>query len=77
MYSTFLKPIKGNIVWQIGSALSFAFLVFLATSTWTLFGSALRRYLNQPIVRKVVNIILAILLFYTAIELSGLIDLIG
>ena len=77
MFSTFLKPIKGNIVWQIGSALSFAFMVFLATSTWTLFGSALRRYLNQPIVRKAVNIILAILLLYTAIELSGLIDLIG
>ncbi len=77
IYSTFLLPIKGNIVWQIGSALSFAFMVFLATSTWTLFGSALRRYLNQPIVRKVVNTILAIFLFYTAIELSGLIDLIG
>ena len=77
IYSTFLLPIKGNIVWQIGSALTFAFLVFLATSTWTLFGSALRRYLNQPIVRKVVNTILAILLLYTAIELSGLIDLIG
>ena len=77
IYSTFLLPIKGNIVWQIGSALFFALMVFLATSTWTLFGSALRRYLNQPIVRKVVNSILAILLLYTAIELSGLIDLIG
>lgn len=77
MYSTFLKPIKGFIVWQIGSALSFAVVVFLATSTWVLFGSVIRKYLNQPIVRKVVNIILSILLLYTAIELSGLIDLIG
>jgi cysteine/O-acetylserine efflux protein len=77
IYSTFLLPIKGNIVWQIGSALFFAFIVFLATSTWALFGSALRRYLNQPIIRKVVNIILAILLLYTAIELSGLVDLKG
>ena len=77
IYSTFLLPIKGNIVWQIGSALFFALMVFLATSTWTLFGSALGKYLNQPIVRKVVNIILAILLLYIAIELSGFIDLIG
>ena len=76
IYSTFLLPIKGNIVWQIGSALFFALMVFLATSTWTLFGSALGKYLNQPIVRKVVNIILAILLLYIAIELSGFIDLI-
>lgn len=30
IYSTFLLPIRGNISWQIGSALFFAFLVFLA-----------------------------------------------
>lgn len=73
IYSTFLLPIRGNISWQIGSALFFAFLVFLATSTWTLFGSAIRRYLNQAIIQKIVNGILAILLLYTAVQLSGLI----
>ena len=77
MYSTFLKPITGHIAYQIGSALSFAFVVFLATSSWALFGYVIHKYLDQPIIRKMVNIILAVLLLYTAIELSGLIDLIG
>jgi cysteine/O-acetylserine efflux protein len=72
IYSTFLIPIRGNISWQIGSALFFAILVFLATSTWTLFGSAIRRYLNQPLIQKIVNTVLAVLLLYTAVQLSGL-----
>ena len=73
IYSTFLIPIRGNIPWQIGSALFFAFLVFLSTSTWTLFGSAIRKYLNQPFIQKTVNAILAVLLLYTALQISGLI----
>ena len=73
IYSTFLLPVRGNISWQIGSALFFAFLVFLATSTWALFGSAIRRYLNQPLIQKIVNGILVLLLLYTALQISGLI----
>ena len=73
IYSTFLLPVRGNISWQIGSALFFAFLVFLATSTWALFGSAIRRYLNQPLIQKIVNAILVLLLLYTALQISGLI----
>jgi cysteine/O-acetylserine efflux protein len=73
IYSTFLLPIRGNLPYQLVSAVVFAALVFLSTSTWTLFGSAIRKYLNQPVIQKIVNTILALLLLYTAAEISGLI----
>jgi hypothetical protein len=38
-----------------------------------LFGSAIRNTLHQPNVRRGVNLVLSLLLVYTAIELSGLI----
>lgn len=73
IYSTFLLPIRGNPAWQVASALFFAFLVFLATSMWALFGAAIHRYLNQPLVHKIVNVVLALLLLYTALQISGLV----
>jgi len=76
IFSTLLLPIKGQMLLQIASAVVFSILVFLATSTWTLFGSAIRRKLRNANVRRAVNIILAVMLFYTAVELSGLFDLV-
>jgi cysteine/O-acetylserine efflux protein len=73
IYSTFLLPIKGNLPFQLTSAALFAALVFLSTSTWAMFGSAIRKFLNQPLIQKVVNTVLALLLLYTAAEISGLI----
>ncbi len=45
-------------------------------SLWTLFGAGIRRYLNQPTVRQVVNIGLALLLVYTAVDISGVLKVI-
>ena len=72
LYSTFLLSIAHNVFYAMLSALFLASMSLCSTSTWALFGSAIRNYLHHPTVRRVVNVALALLLVYTAIELSGL-----
>ncbi len=72
IYSTFLAPIRENPAYMMLSALFLATIAFCAISTWALFGSAIRTYLRQPTIQRSVNLILSLLLAYTAIELSGL-----
>jgi cysteine/O-acetylserine efflux protein len=46
-----------------------ALISFVATSTWALFGSAIKSHLHNPRLRMVVNVILSLLLVYSAISL--------
>ena len=73
LYSTLLAVTTRSMVYLGPSALFLAAVAFAATSTWTLFGTAIKRTLHQPRVRRWVNLVLSLLLVYTAIELSGLI----
>ena len=73
LYSTFLLPITHNVFYTILSALFLSSMPLCSTSTWALFGAAIRTYLHRPTVRRIVNVALALLLVYTAIELSGVI----
>ena len=76
LYTTFLVSITNNIIFLLLSALFLACVAFCATSTWALSGAAIKRYLKNPNFQKTINIILALLLVYTAIDLSGLLHLI-
>ncbi len=46
---------------------------FCATAVWALFGTAIKTYLHSPRVKTILNIVLALLLVLTAVELVGLI----
>lgn len=72
LYSTFLAPISSRLDYLLLSALSFAFTAFVATSTWALFGAAIKENLKNNSFKKIVNISLSILLIYTAIGLLGI-----
>ncbi|MDH3358595.1 MAG: LysE family translocator [Desulfobacteraceae bacterium] len=72
LYSTFLAPISRRMDYLSLSALSFAFTAFVATSTWALFGAAIKEKLKNNSFKKIVNTSLSILLIYTAIELLGI-----
>lgn len=50
-----------------------AFVSFCATSLWALFGTAIKRYLHNPRLKTVVNIILSLILIYTAAALIRLV----
>lgn len=74
LYSTFLVPIISKPAYLVLSALFLAEVVFFTTSTWTLFGWAIKTYLHRPRIERLVNLALSLLLVYTAIVLSGVVN---
>lgn len=72
LYSTFLANRMTSVVHLILSAAGFALIGFTAVSLWSLFGAGIRKYLNRPRIRLTVNIVLAVVLVYTAVDMSGL-----
>ncbi len=77
LYSTFLSSVADNLLVLTVFSLLFALTAFCATSTWAIGGAAIRKHLHQPRVRVLVNAVLALLLLYTAIDLSGIASLVG
>jgi cysteine/O-acetylserine efflux protein len=71
LFSAFLASITGNLALLAVAAALLAAISFGATSTWALFGAAIKTYLHQPRVQAVVNGILALLLVYAAMNLVG------
>jgi len=76
LYGTFLSDVGAQPVSLIVSALALATVALVATSTWALFGAAIRTYLGRPRVKQVLNTVLALFLVYTAVELSGVLKLV-
>ena len=73
LFSAFLASITGNIAFLMLTVVLLAAISFCATSTWALFGTAIKTQLQNPRVGKIINIGLSLLLVYTAISLTGLI----
>lgn len=73
LFSAFLAPISGRLEWVALAALLLAAVSFVATSTWALFGSVIKQFLHNPHGKRIVNVVLALSLVYTAISLMGLI----
>lgn len=73
LFSTFLTPITENLALLVVTAMILAAISFASTSVWSLFGTGIRTYLKHPRVTKIVNVLLALSLVYTAIALTGLI----
>jgi cysteine/O-acetylserine efflux protein len=71
LYTSFLAPLAGHVLNTLISGILLACVAFSAISTWTLFGAAIRRYLERPRVQRAINAALALLLAYSAVELSG------
>jgi cysteine/O-acetylserine efflux protein len=72
LFSAFLASTTGNPALLAVVATLLAAVAFGATSTWALFGAAIKTYLRQPRVKTVINILLALLLVYAALELAGM-----
>ncbi|HEX2914149.1 MAG TPA: LysE family transporter [Chloroflexia bacterium] len=68
LFATFLAPLSG-ILLQLMAVLALALISFCAISSWTLFGTIIKRYLRHPRTRLAVNILLALFLVYSALEL--------
>lgn len=75
IYSTFLADKIGSFFDLVLSAAILAVTAFASISLWTVFGAVIRKYLGKPGIKRVINIILALLLVWTAIDISGILDI--
>jgi len=75
LYATFLADWDYSLFELMLSAVIFAGLAFSSISLWTLFGAAIRKYLDKPKIKRIVNTVLALLLVYSAIELSDILQI--
>ena len=71
LFSAFLAPITKNITLLVLVSVLLAATSFCATSVWALFGMAIKTYLQNPRLKAIINIILALSLVYTALTLTG------
>ncbi|MCB0124534.1 MAG: LysE family translocator [Caldilineaceae bacterium] len=72
LFSTFLAPLA-EVPFPIALAVPLlACVAFCATSTWALFGSLIKTQLRHPWIQLGVNIMLSLLLVYTALTLVDL-----
>ncbi len=74
IYSSFLSTFSDQIVVLLLSAMGLAFNAFFATSIWALFGAAIRNTLQNDLIRKMVNAVLSLMLVYSAVSLSGVLN---
>ena len=73
LFSAFLSPITHEAVLLVLAAALLAAISFGATSVWALFGTVIKTYLQNPRLKLIVNILLALSLAYTAVALMGLV----
>ena len=69
VYASFPSILTGSIAKTLGSAVFLTAIGFAAISTWTLIGSALSRHFERPAFRLAFNIVMALLLAYSALSI--------
>jgi len=73
LFSTFLAWLAGDTPRLLLVLVPLTLSCFAAISTWTLFGALIKQYLGHPRVRLAVNIILALMLVYSAADMAGVV----
>lgn len=72
LFSAFLATTIKNFSGLLLVVLFLTLVAFCAASTWALFGTAIKSYLRNPRLTRVINILLSLSLVYTAISLTGI-----
>jgi cysteine/O-acetylserine efflux protein len=75
LYSTFLGGLAGRALPLGLFAAGFALVGFAGVSLWAGLGSSLARVLSNRRARMITSIVLSILLLYSAVESSGLVQI--
>ncbi len=71
MYSVFLAPLLGERWTLAWTPVLLAAVSFTSVSTWALGGQLIRRWISTPARARVLGIVLAAALVYTALDLAG------
>jgi cysteine/O-acetylserine efflux protein len=72
LFSAFLVTATDNLAFLLLIVVLLATVSFCATSTWALFGTAIKTHLRNPRLNMIINIVLSLSLVYTAISLTGI-----
>ena len=72
LYTAFLHPIIHMPGYIILFTTVLALLGFSSNLLWSSFGTTISHFLHQEKVRKIINTMLALLLVYTALKLTGI-----
>ena len=72
LFSAFLATMTKNIAVLLLVATCLAVVALCPTSTWVLFGTAIKTHLQHPRLKLTINLVLSISLVYTAISLTGI-----
>jgi threonine/homoserine/homoserine lactone efflux protein len=72
IFTTFLRPLSGNTGFILIAGALLGVRTFLVNTTWCLFGYSLKMIFARPVFLKIFNIMLALALVYTALDLLGL-----
>jgi cysteine/O-acetylserine efflux protein len=75
LYSSFLGGLAGSAAVLALFALGFALVGFAGVSLWAGLGSSLTRVLSNRRARMITSIVLSVLLLYSAVKSSGLLQL--
>lgn len=73
LFTTFLAWLVNDTLQLLLVLVPLTLSCFAAISTWTLFGTLIKRYLGYPRIRLAVNIILALMLVYSAADMVGIV----
>lgn len=73
LFSAFLSSVTKSFSALTMVCFLLAFTSFVATTTWSFFGTAIKRYLHNPRWKTIVNIALSLMLVYTAASLLGIV----
>lgn len=73
--SGFVIPYYKSHLYLIFFSFILTLVAFLALSLWSVFGMLIQKLLSKPVFKKVFNVIMAILLVYCALSISGIFEL--
>jgi cysteine/O-acetylserine efflux protein len=76
LYSTLFAPLSTHLILLLSSAFILGLITFSAISLWAIVGASMARILTNDKLYKIISIALSTLLFYSAIESSGILALI-
>jgi cysteine/O-acetylserine efflux protein len=72
LFSAFLSPITTSALLLTMASLVLALVSFCSTSVWAAFGMAIQVYLDNPRLKFIINLVLSLMLVYTAASLIGI-----
>ncbi len=73
LFTAFLAPMAGNAPLLVLVAMLLAAISFVATSVWAFSGTGIKSHLQNPRLKTVVNVVLALALVYAALSLAGMV----